>query len=315
MSSKQPAIASADAAGKVILFGEHAVVYQRPAIAIPLQQVRVYVTAYPDQVARITAPDLDYDQNLSATDDDNALAWVIRLACQRLGVDVPAWRFVIHSELPIAAGLGSGAAVSTALIRTLLRGLQRDWPLADVNALVYEIEKMHHGTPSGIDNTVIVYERPVWFVRDTEPETFAVGAPLALLIADTGIPSPTHETVGDVRRGWQAQPDSYERRFDAIGAIVREARDQLEQGHQARLGQLMNENHRWLGELGVSSTTLDRLCQVARDAGAWGAKLSGGGRGGNLVALVPEDKQATIRETLLKAGAVRTWSTTLQPTS
>jgi mevalonate kinase len=124
------------------------------------------------------------------------------------------------------------------------------------------------------------------------------------VIADTGVPSPTGVAVGDVRTGWQAEPEKYEALFSAIGEIARQARAIIASGHPDNLGLLMDENHRLLADMGVSSPELDRLVAAAREAGALGAKLSGGGRGGNMIALVQPRDAESIANALLAAGVV-----------
>jgi mevalonate kinase len=184
---------------------------------------------------------------------------------------------------------------------------------ASISALVYEVEKIHHGAPSGIDNTVVVYEQPVWFVRGLSPQPFAVARPIHLLIADTGVPSPTRIAVGDVNRAWKQAQARYEALFDAAGVLARQARIAIETGDVAALGPLMDENQRILAEMGVSSPELDRLIRAARDAGALGAKLSGAGRGGNMIALVRREDARGVERALLDAGAARVIQTALQP--
>jgi len=222
----------------------------------------------------------------------------------------------ITSTIPVAAGLGSGAAVTVALVRALSGFLGRPLPDDAVNAIAYEVEKIHHGTPSGIDNTVITYARPVFFVKDQPLEPLRVGAPVTIVIADSGIPAPTAEAVADVRTAFQRDPEGYRALFAAVGDVVNAARHALEQGDVPRLGALMDENHRLLQRMGVSCATLDALVARARDAGAWGAKLSGGGRGGNMIALTPTHSDAAALAAALEAaGAVRTLTTTLSPSA
>ena len=138
--------------------------------------------------------------------------------------------------------MGSGAAVSAAIVRAVggggdqgsgVRGQgdQEDRPISpasserfgDISALVYEVERLHHGTPSGIDNTVVVYGQPVYFVRGQPPHTFHIGRPFMLAIADTGIHSPTKIAVGDVRRSWEQEPARFEGLFDRVAVIVEDA--------------------------------------------------------------------------------------------
>lgn len=305
----------ASAPGKVILFGEHAVVYQRPAIAIPVTQVKARAVAAPGRPETgivLHAENLGRHYLLDAVPEHEPLAFTCRTVLESLDLrEEPDVALTLRSEIPIASGMGSGAATATAIARALARWLGHELSPAELSAIVYETEKIHHGTPSGIDNTVVAFEQPVWFVRGQPVETFQVGAPMIFLVADTGIHSPTRHTVGDVRQGWEREPARYEALFDEIGALSHAARAALEAGQPAEVGRLMDRNHELLVALGVSAPANDRLAAVARSAGALGAKLSGGGRGGNNVALVPPDRAAAVGQALLDAGAVRVLRTQL----
>jgi mevalonate kinase len=299
----------ASAPGKIILFGEHAVVYGRPALAVPVTQVHADVEVTDSSRAGIwiNARDIGLHAELNSLPSDHPIAAVIHNLLFSLGISpFPPLEIKISSTIPVASGLGSGAAVSVALIRALSAFLAHPLPDEQINQFAYEIEKLHHGTPSGIDNTVVTYARPVYFMRGQPIETFKVGAPFTIVIADTGIAAPTKESVGDVRKLWEADKPRWEKVFDHIGEIANEARDAIESGKIKELGSLMNANHALLQSLTVSSPELDHLTEAARGSGASGAKLSGGGRGGNLIALVETDKAAHVAESLLSAGAKRT---------
>jgi mevalonate kinase len=179
--------------------------------------------------------------------------------------------------------------------------------------LAFDVEKLHHGTPSGIDNTVVTFGKPVYFQRGRPIEFLNVGASLTFVIADTGVPSSTAEAVGDVRRVWQTDRQSYEAIFDEVAEIVVSARQFIEDGKNSQLGLLLDQNHECLIKMGVSSPELNQLCDAARRAGAMGAKLSGAGRGGNLIALVPPDQAESVSNELAKCGAVRVIQTSIEP--
>ncbi|MBK8986951.1 MAG: mevalonate kinase [Chloroflexi bacterium] len=313
----------ATAPGKIILFGEHAVVYGRPAIAAPLSQLRAtaVVEDSPTPGIRLLAADLGTNILLDEAAPDDPVAAVVRQLQTAAHLPrLPDLTITITSQIPIASGLGSGAAITAAVIRALAQHLclahlsSDDW----VSNLTYEIEKIHHGTPSGIDNTVVAYERPVYFVRQQPQnriEPFAVAQPLRLLVADTGQSSSTKAVVGDVRRQWQADPAHFEAIFDGCGRIARQARQAIETGDLTQVGQLMDENHRLLQEMTVSSAALDGLVLAARAAGALGAKLSGAGRGGNMIALVTTAGETAVTQSLYQAGARAVFSTVLASTS
>ncbi|MDK3161613.1 mevalonate kinase [Anaerolineae bacterium CFX9] len=306
----------ASAPAKIILFGEHAVVYGCPAIAAPVSSLRAVATVAAEQNAdgrfRLIAEDIGEDLALSMTDDvDNALAVAAYKTAEACGQPLPGITIRLRSDIPIASGLGSGAAVSTALVRALMLALGRTPHPETVSQIVYEVEKVFHGTPSGIDNTVIAHEKPIFFVRGSAIEPMVTAEPLTLLIADTGIRASTKVSVGDVRRLSQADPAAFEQQIAEIRAIVLEARTMIESGHLPEIGSLMLRNHDILRSLTVSSGELDTLVNAAMEAGAYGAKLSGGGRGGNMIALVPDDASGSIAAALQRAGAVRVFSTTV----
>jgi mevalonate kinase len=312
---------SATAPGKVILFGEHAVVYGRPAIAAPVRdvQARAVISAAPLRPAGevlIQAPDIGTESSLADLPGEHPLARAVNSVFAELGVArPPACTIRITSTIPVAAGMGSGAAVSVAILRALSAFLGS--PLTDerVSALAYEVEKLHHGTPSGIDNTVITYALPVYFMRGQPIQVLRLPRPFTLVIGDTGIASPTGIAVGDVRRAWQADPLKSEALFDQVGRIAQAARAAIEAGRVDELGLLMNENQVLLRQIGVSSPELERLIQAARDAGAPGAKLSGGGRGGNMIALATDERAPDIACALRDGGAVNTLITTIRAPS
>jgi mevalonate kinase len=307
---------TASAPGKIILFGEHAVVYGRPALAVPVTQVQATATVSENSRGGVwlEAPNINLSSELSNLAPDHPLAAVINSVFSALGIrNPPTCSVYLQSTIPVAAGLGSGAAVSVAIVRALSAFLGTPLPDERVNKLAFEAEKLHHGTPSGIDNTVVTYARPVYFVKGRPIQRFRVGAAFTILIGDTGISAPTRESVEAVRNLWEANPPRWEKIFDRVGEIVWDARQAIERGDTAELGKLMGANHALLQEMTVSSPELDLLIDTARKSGAIGAKLSGGGRGGNMIALVHKENAPAVAEALLAAGAKRTIITTVQP--
>ncbi len=301
-----PPAVEQSAPGKVILCGEHAVVYGRPAIALPLPTLRAVAHIRADEDPLwIEAPDIN--QRVDVTrDPQHPLAQIAQLTLAYLGKPVPCARLVVRSRIPIGANLGSGAAVSVAIARAIAAWHGVTLPPEAASALAFEVEKVYHGSPSGVDNTVVAWERPVWFVKGEAVTFLEVRARLPLVIASVGFTTPTRVTVADVRAGWQRDPQRYEAIFTQIGEVVHATREALVRGDLVRLGAAMNANHALLQELNVSCAELDRLCAAARAAGALGAKMSGGGRGGNMVALAADAGQAArVGEALLAAGAAQ----------
>jgi mevalonate kinase len=296
----------ASAPAKIILFGEHAVVYGRPALAVPVTQVHadVEVAESSRRGIWIDAPKVDLHAELNTLPSDHPIASVIHNFFFLWRVSpFPNLEVRISSTIPVASGLGSGAAVTVALTRALASHFHHPMTDEEINAFAYEIEKLHHGTPSGIDNTVVTYARPVYFVKGKTIETLRLGKPFTIVIGDTGLRAPTKESVGDVRKLWEADNPKWESLFDQVAEVARTARELIETGNTDQLGKIMDQNHALLQEMTVSSPELDILVTAARQAGALGAKMSGGGRGGNMIALVYPALADEVSRSLQEAGA------------
>lgn len=299
-----------DAPGKLILVGEHAVVYGAPAIAVPLQQVRAKASVRPNPTApkgqiQIEAPDICLSRLLTDLPSDSPIVIAIQAVKDALEIDhFPAFTLRLTSTIPIASGLGSSAATAVAVIRAVSAFAGRPMTDEEVCSAAYRVEQRQHGTPSGIDNTVITYQQPVFFRRGQPLEVLQVKHPFLLLVADSGISSRTAVVVADVARLRDAQPAKYEQLFENIGLTVMQTREVIENGQLEHLGDLLSTNHMLLQQMTVSSPELDRLVTAALQAGALGAKLSGGGRGGNIIALVHPENSQTVTAALLQAGAV-----------
>lgn len=308
---------SYSAPAKVILFGEHAAVYGKPAIAVPVSSLRAQAEIYPQPLGagmKIEALDLAQVLPVDIETDfvDNALIHTARHTLKTLNTTPPDVTIRLSSQIPMASGLGSGAAVSTALARAVAGAVGQTFADDVLNTLIFEIEKLYHGTPSGIDNTVIVYERPVYFIKGAPLETLTIGKPFTLVIGDTGEAGITRVAVGDVRKLYDAHPQKIQPILDEIGAISQQAKIALIQGDTEALAPLMTRNHALLRDLTVSAPSLEKLIEVAMSAGALGAKLSGGGRGGNMIALVHSLNAQDVYEALLRAGAKNAFITTVQ---
>lgn len=288
------------APGKIILLGEHAVVYGMPAIAVPISTLRAAAAINAKDIP-LTILSADF-----AADSDalpNPLESMRALTLDYLQIPHPRGEIIIRSDIPIARGLGSGAAVSAALGRAIAILLGKDIPDDALNRLVFEVEKIHHGTPSGIDNTVVVYEKPIYFVKNQAIETLEIKQPLHILTADSGQASLTREAVAHVRQLYQRNPAQTRTILENIRLAAEQARICIRNGDHVRLGELMTENHQQLQGLNVSSPQLDRLVDAALAAGALGAKLSGGGLGGNMIALVKKSGLNAVKDALVKSGA------------
>jgi mevalonate kinase len=305
------------APGKILLVGEHAVVYGHPAIAIPIRGISARAEVELSRNGGLEFEAVDLKENVGAGAPASArLEPLVRLVGSVLnlfGEKAQGLKVRLHSTIPIGRGMGSGAAVSVALVKGVCKALGRKLNADQVAELALEAERVFHSNPSGVDTAVVARNEAVYYVRGKAPQDVEVGSGhFRFLIADTGIESPTGKVVEDVRRKREqdrARVDSY---FWELGSMATVAREIIRGGMPAELGACMTHSHGVLQGLGVSSTELDRLVETALERGALGAKLSGAGCGGAMIVLLDEDADANEIETALRiAGAVNVYSTAL----
>lgn len=286
----QNRIGTGHAPGKVILLGEHAVVYGWPAIALPLNR-GISVEVF----SRETASGSCLDPPRSNTPQRIGLEELIRTASRALRCPVARLGVRISSTLPPAMGLGSSAALSVALVRAL--AAYHRLPLSDTETSnhAYVLECRFHGRPSGIDNTTVAHATLLRFVRGSAPTFLHSRQPLPLLIVLGKQPRATRTMVETLRQRQAHDPRTTEAAFARIGTLVDAATHALHEGDWNSLALCMNENHSILRALGVSTPELDVLVERARRHGAWAAKLTGGGGGGAVVCLCPEERDRVQR--------------------
>ena len=290
------------APGKIILFGEHAVVYGKPAIAIPVSGMRASAWSE-DSENGLTINALDLGKKFNLKSENNQFSVLAQSILAKNNQNEPNLTINLSSKLPQGSGMGSSAATSTAVCRALSGYLGINLAENEISELVFDAEKVVHGTPSGIDNTVVAYEMPVYFIKGEKPKTFEPGKEFFLVIGDTGIEASTKETVSNVRNNWKKEPGLMDGYFDEIERITKQGKIAIENGNEKMVGEMMNENHELLNSIGVGHNELEKLIDIAKDAGALGAKLTGGGGGGNMVALAEDKKaQKKIHDAITEAG-------------
>jgi mevalonate kinase len=309
--------ATGEAHGKAILFGEHAVVYGAPALALPLPELKcratVRRTAGPDagvSRTRFPAPGPHGTQGEAAGGIPEELLLLLGTFTERTGLDTsPALEIRLDSHVPPCRGLGSSAANARALVRALDALFGTCLDEQEIFDLVQVSEQSAHGSARGIDALTTGRERPV-LLTDGQTRTPAVGADFHVVVADSGNSGSTKKAVGMLRDAFARNPDHRTRFVHRSTGFTRAALDDLAAGHLPAVGRRLTDCHQLLAGLGLTTDRTDALARIALDAGALGAKMSGGGLGGCVVALTTTVAHAESVSTALtdRTGA-RTWTT------
>ena len=282
------------ACGKAILLGEHAVVYGRHAVAVPIPlAVEARVVDAADGV-QLLIPRWGVEQRVPAVGEHPAgVAGILALLLERLDLAGRAMTIEVFPNVPRAVGLGGSSALAVSVIRALDSHFRLGLDAKAINDFAFACEQAAHGTASGVDNTLATYGTPLLFRAagshgEASFREIELAAPLPLVIGLSGKESLTAASVARVGAAWQRNKPRYEAVFDQIDALARHAADAVRDGQLAELGELMNLCHGFLNALQVSTRELETLVDVARSHGAIGAKLTGGGGGGSIVALCPQ---------------------------
>lgn len=293
------------ASGKLILLGEHAAVFGQPALACPVPlNVRAQISDSEEGI-QLAIPGWGLEYRLS---HKRRRPWE-RSAMQmleELGLAGKSMRISVFSDLPRGVGLGSSAAMAVAIIRALNQRFELGLSVGKINEIAWACEQFAHGSASGVDNAVSAYATTLLYRKGTPPEIqpIVAGADTYFVVGISSEESLTAVTVENVRAARERNPGLYDRIFDEIGQLVGEARKCLEGGRLEELGDLMNINHGLLNGLQLATPELEQMIDAARMGGALGAKLTGAGGGGAMVALCAESCR-TVKESIEKTG-VRT---------
>lgn len=309
---QQAAAATGDAHGKLILVGEHAVIHGFPAVAIPLSTVSA-AAIYRGRrgpfrlITRFGAGDL-----VSGPEPVAGLRACLRATFAALDLAAVDHELVVRGSIPIGVGLGSSAAVAVASVRAIFAaagtvpdpGMLRD--LADI------AEQHAHGSPSGVDVAAVSLDAAICFTRDNGPEPVRLGGALTLVVADSAIPSRTRDAIAHVRACEARFPRRTGQLLAKIGGLAGPMRSALEQGSPELAGRVLDRAQDALQALNLGVPGTDRLVEAARRAGAWGAKATGAGLGGSVVAVARGSSAAgAIKRAFLGAGARHSWIVTI----
>ena len=276
---------------KIILIGEHAVVYGYPAISLPLLEVEVTCRVVP-----ATTPWRLFEED--------TLSMAVYASLEYLNIKDAYIRCQIDSAIPEKRGMGSSAAISIAAIRAVFDYYQAELPHDVLEILVNRAEMIAHMNPSGLDAKTCLSDQPIRFIKNVGFEELAMDLSAYLVIADTGVYGHTREAIQVVEsKGKEALPFLY-----ALGELTQQAEEAIKARDAVMLGEILTKAHGNLKEIGVSSLEADALVETALQNGALGAKMSGGGLGGCIIALVADYHQAQdLAERLEEKGAVQTW--------
>ena len=292
--------------GKTILFGEHFVVYGIPAIASGISlktMASVKPVSGKDYVLhddRQATPGYKQDKFEQQKDSLRRVFKEFDFNPQENPVEIE-----LYGSLPAMSGIGASAASCVALARALSKFLNRNLSDERINEIAFEGEKGYHGTPSGLDNTASTYGQLIWFQKGERNiiERIPLKERVEIVIGDSGLVCNTKAAVAGVKQRTEESPERYDPLFDEAKQLVQEAREAIEAGDWEQVGSLMNKNQELLFDLGVSCPELDEMIETAKSNGALGAKLTGGGLGGCMLALTPgKERQEQVAKALEEKG-------------
>ena len=280
--------------GKVILFGEHFVVHGVSGIVSAIDsttdaEVKKTGKGITVKDERKTAKGYSEEKKLQQLESIERMLKTMKIDPK---TPLSIW---LGGSLPGFSGLGASAASSVAIARAIAEELAMKFSDERINEIAYEAEKAYAGTPSGIDNTAATYGGLLWFRKNMSGgsntiEKLGIRKSVEIIIGSTGLVANTKAMVEGVAERKKKNPQKYASLFKQAETLAFAGRKALREFDLKKVGELMNENHRLLQEIEVSSKELDHLVDVARKHGAFGAKLTGGGGGGCMTALTPTKK-------------------------
>lgn len=295
--------------GKIILMGEHSVVYDYPAIALPFMSAPVNVTVSQSPKSDHELQCIYYTGTLKyAPFHLHNIQHVVQLTLSMIKEEAQPLLIQIDSQVPGERGMGSSAAVSVAVVRALCDFYQYPLTNDQLYYLTNQAELIAHEATSGIDTLMASSDQAIIYRKSQSPAFFNCHLDAYLVVADSGITGQTKQAVSFVAHQLKQSPQKVTHYMSTIGDFVQQAYDAIQTDDVDQLGRLFTYNHYYLAHLNVSSPELDRLVTAAWTAGALGAKMTGGGLGGCVIALARTKEDALKVSQAFKAhGAHQTW--------
>ena len=286
--------------GKIILIGEHSVVYGKPAIAIPFMDKELELTIKDSNENYLCS---DFYNGKIKDLDGRLLGFknLIKTFTDKYKISDKV-KILIKSDIPLQRGMGSSASIAVAIAKGLYEHFKIDYDIDKIIDLANISEKYVHGNPSGIDIETIARDRAIWYIKNKEIIDFPIDLNGYLVISDSGIKGSTKEAVADVRALYDSD-DRYKSYVESLGELTFSAKQAIKKNNLESLGKTMDKAQVYLRELSVSDPIIEEMIRLSKDAGALGAKLTGGGRGGCMIALSPDLQTAeNIKKKLMALG-------------